>query len=52
MHGELCSDDLIGLTKTKKVQWSSESDRVVGSPYQCEGAVVDSSNLARQYTTH
>ena len=26
--------------------------RVVSSPYQCERAVVDSSNLARQYTTH
>ena len=26
--------------------------RVVSSPYQYEGAVVDSSNLASQYTTH
>ena len=51
MHGELRSDDLVSKKKISTMKLRVRH-RVVSSPYQCEGAVVDSSNLARQYTTH
>ena len=52
MHGELRSDDLVSKKENQYNEAYTVRHKVVSSPYQCEGAVVDSSNLARQYTTH